>query len=201
MSELFDGLAPPRERGTSISGVHSGRAVTHDWITPREIIEALGGAESFDLDPCQSPTQPWPCARRGIVQPQDGLAADWGVGTRVYVNPPYSIHAAAWLSKLARHAAAGGSGTALIFARTETAMFFDAVWGVADAILFLEGRLHFHYPDGRRAEANAGGPSCLIAYGERDAQFLACSGLPGALVGEVSVARASSAGGLLDLMG
>ena len=77
----------------------------------------------------------------------------------MWCNPPYSVHAAAWLAKLARH----GRGTALIFARTETEMFFSHVWGVADAVLFLEGRLHFHYPDGRRAEANAGGPSCLIA--------------------------------------
>lgn len=199
--ELFPDLASPRQKGTSISGVHSGRAVTHDWITPREIIEALGGSESFDLDPCQSPTQPWPCARFGIVQPRDGLAEDWGAGTRVYLNPPYSVHASAWLAKLARHAAGGGSGTALIFARTETEMFFDHVWGVADAILFLEGRLHFHYPDGRRADANAGGPSCLIAYGERDAVALASSGLPGALVGEVSVARCVESGGLIDIMG
>lgn len=199
--ELFPDLADPRRRGTSIAGVHSGRAVTHDWITPREIIEALGGADTFDLDPCQSPTQPWPCALRGIVQPADGLASDWGVGSRVWLNPPYSVHAAAWLAKLARHAAGGGSGTALIFARTETEMFFDHVWGVAAAILFLEGRLHFHHPDGRRADANAGGPSCLIAYGERDAVALASSGLPGALVGEVSVARCVESGGLIDIMG
>jgi len=51
---LFTGLPEPRKRGTSIAGTHSGRAITHDWITPKFIIDALGGAESFDLDPCQS---------------------------------------------------------------------------------------------------------------------------------------------------
>ena len=79
MSELFD-VAPAERKGTSIAGVHSGRAKTHDWITPKHIIDALG---EFDLDPCQSPTQPWPCAKRGIVLPNDGLAEPWGGGTRV----------------------------------------------------------------------------------------------------------------------
>lgn len=195
VSALFDDLPDPARKGTSIAGVHSGRAITHDWITPRHIIDALGGAGSFCLDVSQSPTQPWPCARRGIVLPRDGLAEPWS--GRVWCNPPYSVHASAWMAKLARH----GRGTALIFARTETEMFFDHVWGQASAILFLEGRLHFHYPDGLRAEANAGGPSVLIAYGEQDAEFLACSGLPGALVGDVSVLRnKGSTGALLDLM-
>lgn len=172
MDNLFDIADPPR-KGTSIAGVHGPKVGTHDWITPRHIIDALG---RFDLDPCQSPTQPWPCAARGIVRPIDGLAEPWS--GRVWCNPPYSVHAAAWLDKLARH----GNGTALIFARTETAMFFEHVWKKATAVLFLEGRLHFHYPDGRRAEANAGGPSCLIAYGHSDADVLSTCGLPGAFV-------------------
>lgn len=177
---LFD-VPSERKRGISISGAHSGRAITHDWITPKFVIDALGGAESFDLDPCQSRTQPWPCAKRGIVLPEDGLSAPWK--GRVWCNPPYSVHASAWLAKLARH----GRGTALVFARTETEMFFSSVWGKATAILFLSGRLHFHYANGRRAEANAGGPSCLIAYGEDDASWLSASNLPGALVFDVSV--------------
>ncbi len=189
---IFDGLPDPSRKGTSIAGVHSGRAITHDWITPRHIIEALG---EFDLDVSQSPTQPWPCARRGIVLPRDGLSEPWD--GRVWCSPPYSVHASAWMGKLARH----GRGTALIFARTETEMFFDHVWGKASAILFLEGRLHFHYPDGRRAAANAGGPSCLIAYGDEDAVRLARSGLPGALVGETHVHRHKAArSGLIDIM-
>lgn len=194
MSEALFDLPDPTRKGTSIAGTHLGRAITHDWITPKFIIDALGGAMAFDLDPCQSRTQPWPCARRGVVQPIDGLREPWE--GRVWMNPPYSVHASEWMAKLARH----GRGTALIFARTETAMFFEHVWGQASAILFLEGRLHFHYPDGKRAEANAGGPSCLIAYGGGDAAALAASGLPGALVGDVGVMRSGPAGGLLDLM-
>lgn len=158
----------------SIAGVHKPNPATHDWITPKHIIEALG---PFDLDPCQSPTQPWLCARLGIVWPTDGLAESWS--GRVWCNPPYSVHAAAWLKKLSKHP---DGGTALIFARTETEMFFDCVWRSASAILFLEGRLHFHYPTGKRAPHNSGGPSCLVAYGKRDAEILRNCGLPGHFV-------------------
>lgn len=164
--------------GRSIAGPQSPRPQTHDWITPKFIVDALG---PFDLDPCQCSRQPWPCAARGIVLPDDGLVAPWS--GRVWLNPPYSVHASAWLAKLAQY----GRGTALIFARTDTEMFFSHVWGHARAVLFLKGRLHFHYPDGRRAGANAGGPSCLIAYGDDDAERLARAGLPGALVGSVAV--------------
>ena len=174
---MFD-MPEPARKGTSISGVHSPRAITHDWITPKFIIDVLG---EFDLDPCQSPTQPWLCAKRGIIQPRDGLSEPWA--GRVWCNPPYSVHAAPWLLRMALH----GSGIALVFARTETAMFFETAWSKASAILFLEGRLTFHYPNGRKADANAGGPSCLIAYSAADADCLASCGLRGALVRDVAL--------------
>lgn len=160
-------------KGRSIAGVHGPRAITHSWITPKHIVDALG---DFDLDPCQCDPQPWPCARNAYTLPTDGLREPWF--GRVWLNPPYSVHASQWLAKLARH----GTGTALIFARTETEMFFEHVWRKATAILFLEGRLHFHKPDGTRAPFNSGGPSCLIAYGKDDAMKLKDSGLRGAFV-------------------
>jgi hypothetical protein len=75
-----------------------------------------------------------------------------------------------------------GVGTALIFARTETAVFFETVWRAATAVLFIEGRLFFHRPDGSRAPANAGAPSCLVAYGQNDASQLKRSGIRGQFV-------------------
>lgn len=70
-----------------------------------------------------------------------------------------------------------GNGIALIPARTETAMFYECVWGKASAVLFIKGRPHFHYVDGRRADFNSGAPICLVAYGERNAEILERSGL------------------------
>ncbi len=157
---------------TGAMGSHqSHRSLSTTWLTPIEIVRALG---RFDLDPCGHPG--WPTADQLICLPDDGLTAEW-VG-RVWLNPPYGAEVWRWLAKLAAH----NRGTALIFARTETAGFTREVWGKASALLFLDGRLHFHRPDGTRAPANAGAPSVLVAYGRDDAVALSLSGLPGSLV-------------------
>lgn len=153
---------------------HSARAISTTWLTPLDILKPLG---TFDLDPCAAPEpRPWPTAARHITLPDDGLSATWE--GRVWLNPPYSFEAWKWLGKLADH----GTGTALVFARTETAGFVRTVWGRASAVLFLHGRLYFHRPDGTRAGANAGAPSCLVAYGAKDAAMLGASGLSGTFI-------------------
>jgi hypothetical protein len=86
----------------------------------------------------------------------------------VWLDPPYGQQTGLWLDRLSRH----GNGIALVFARTETAMFFEHVWGEVPGALFLEGRLHFFRPDGTRAQNNSGGPSVLLAYGEENARRL-----------------------------
>lgn len=153
----------------------SSRMISDTWLTPPEIITELG---PFGLDPCAAPEpRPWPTAARHIALPADGLTADWGA-ERVWLNPPYSREAVKWVRRLAVH----GRGTALIFARTETSWFAEAVWQMATAALFLHGRLYFHHADGRQAKANAGAPSVLVAYGEEDAARLEGCALPGTFV-------------------
>ena len=148
--------------------------ISDTWLTPPEILDALG---PFDLDPCAAPEpRPWPTAARHICLPDDGLAAPWS--GRVWLNPPYSREAFAWLRRMAAH----GHGTTLTFARTETGWFVETIWQAATAVLFLHGRLYFHRADGIRAAANAGAPSVLAAYGEQDAKRLKDSGLPGTYV-------------------
>lgn len=148
----------------------SHRAGTTTWLTPPHILDALG---PFDLDPCAAHN--WQTAKRHIILPDDGLSADWS--GRVWLNPPYGSEAWEWLAKLAGH----GDGIALVFARTETEGFVREVWRKADAVLFLHGRLHFHDVNGVRAKANAGAPSCLVAYGRNNVRALADCGLPGTL--------------------
>ncbi len=174
---------PGRRNSRGMSGHQSARSGSDTWLTPPEILSALG---SFDMDPCAAPEpRPWPTARVMIGKADgDGLAMPWR--GRVWLNPPYGNHhvMASWLSKMADH----GCGTALIFARTETAAFHDFVWRSAISLLFLEGRLHFHRPDGTRAKFNAGAPSVLVAYGQADADRLA-------------VAQAALAGAYVRLRG
>lgn len=176
-----------------IGSHHSAAAGTDVWLTPPDVLAALGGADSFDLDPCAAVNQPWPTARQHYTVQDNGLIRPWH--GRVWMNPPYSTSVIGkWMARMVEH----GQGIALIFARTETAIFQEMVWRSADALLFHESRLTFHVNEdtwfepkgkkpilarrGERAPANAGGPSVFCAYGAEDADVLASCGLPGAFV-------------------
>ena len=147
----------------------------HDeWLTPPEILLALG---PFDLDPCAPIVRPWETAARHYTVQDNGLALPWA--GRVWCNPPFGREAVKWLRRMADH----GNGVALIPARTETAMFYETVWGAADGVLFIKGRPHFHYVDGRRAAFNSGAPIALVAYGSANLDALRQSGLGFVVVG------------------
>lgn len=142
-----------------------------EWLTPPEIIKALG---DFDLDPCSPVNWPWDVNLIDYYTlKDDGLKLPWF--GRVWLNPPYGKHTGDWLKKLSDH----GNGIALIFARTETKMFFDYVWNRADSVLFLEGRLSFYHASGEKASMNAGAPSVLVAYGSDNTEMLKDSGIRG----------------------
>ena len=175
-SDLFGLPCPAMESG-------KGKAFSHDrsedvnhkyeWLTPPEIIKALG---PFDLDPC-SPVperRPWPTARNHYDITDNGLRKEWK--GRVWCNPPYENSlAGSFLSKCADH----GNAIVLIFARVETGNWFDYIWGRAHAVLFIKGRLCFYHSSGKPAEASAGAPSALIAYGAENADALKSSGIAG----------------------
>lgn len=160
-------------------------AASYTWLTPPVILDALG---PFDLDPCAAPSpRPWPTAAEHIEPPGDGLTAAWH--GRVWCNPPFGPHTGKWLARMAEH----GNGIALVFARTDTAMFQRHAFAAAQAVLFLSGRPHFHYATGKRAPGNSGGPICLVAYGASNARTLLTCGLPGAVVYALSLAATAGA--------
>lgn len=148
-----------KANGLGIGGHQNPVSQTDDWITPRWIAEALG---PFNLDPCECDPQPWKLADVGfsIKRGENGLVLPWSGS--VFVNPPYS-DPTPWAKKMAEH----GDGVFLTFARVETAWWQDWVWPHASAIWFPRGRLTFCFPDGKPAPYNSGGPTALIAYGDR----------------------------------
>ena len=152
----------------SLSGHQSAAAKSDEWLTPPELLAALG---RFDLDPCSPVNRPWPTAARHYTINDNGLLQPWH--GREFCNPPFGREAIHWLRRMRDH----GNGIALIPARTETAMFHETVWGHADAVLFLRSRPHFHTVDGRRAPFNSGAPICLVAYGAANTAALRASGL------------------------
>lgn len=152
----------------SMSSHQSARMLNDEWLTPPEIVKACG---TFDLDPCSPIVRPWDTATQHFTKEDDGLSQLWS--GRVWCNPPFGREAIKWMRRMVQH----GNGVALIPARTETIMFYETVWGAADAVLFIQGRPHFHYVDGRRAAANSGAPICLVAYGMQNVAALASSRL------------------------
>lgn len=154
------------------TGGDGGTATTHDWLTPPEILNALG---QFDMDPCASQFQPWRTATNQFTIEDDGLARDWS--GRVWCNPPYGPHAEQFLKRMAAH----GNGILLIFARTETKAFQEHCWNRAYAMLFMAGRIKFRLPGGGTS-GPAGAPSVLIAYGQENVHALVNSRIAGYVV-------------------
>jgi len=152
---------------TSFDRVADGK---DEWLTPPEIIKALG---VFDIDPCAPIVRPWDTAKNHYTINDDGLRRPWH--GRVWCNPPYGNNTGLWLAKMVEH----GNGIALIFARTETANFFKYIWGVAHSVFFFKGRLKFYNVDGTLALNSAGAPSCLVAYGFENACAIERSKLNG----------------------
>lgn len=153
-----------------IGSHQSAKMLNDEWLTPPEIILDLG---PFDLDPCAPIIRPWETAKKHFTINDNGLLQEWD--GFVWCNPPYGVQTTTWLSRMAIH----NNGIALIFARTETDMFFRNVWGCATSLLFIRGRLYFCYVDGRSAKANSGAPSVLIAYGHEADERLKRSKIQG----------------------
>jgi len=152
-----------------MGGHQSANMIKDEWLTPPKIVESLG---EFDLDPCSPINRPWPTAKNHLTINDNGLLSQWS--GRVWMNPPYGKHTSVWMERLVMH----GNGIALIFARTETKMFFNCVWSKAHAILFIKGRISFYHVDGTQA-SNGGAPSVLIAYGKSNAEILKDCSIPG----------------------
>jgi hypothetical protein len=161
------------EKLNGMGSHHSANMKNDEWLTPPEIIKALG---KFDLDPCAPIIRSWDTARHHFTIQNNGLSCLWY--GRVWCNPPYGLEAVKWLEKLAEH----GNGIALIFARTETKMFFDQVWNKAYSLLFIEGRLFFYDVNGKKAKSNSGAPSVLIAYDHTNSCILEHCNIPGKFI-------------------
>ena len=140
-----------------------------EWLTPPEMVKKLG---KFDLDPCCPIDAPFYHAKTNFTIEDDGLKKDWF--GRVYMNPPYGKHLNLWLEKLKNH----GNGIALIFARTETRMFFENIWDSADSLLFVKGRIRFYHVTGIQG-GTPGAPSVFVAYGKENSIALKNCGIAG----------------------
>ena len=143
-----------------------------EWLTPPELVKKLG---EFDLDPCCPIDPPFLHAKNNFTILDDGLSKEWF--GRVFCNPHYDKNLNLWLIKLKSH----GNGIAVLFARTETKLFFENVWDSASGILFVKGRIRFYHVSGGIG-GTPGAPSVFIAYGKNNAKILKESGIEGKFI-------------------
>ncbi len=142
---------------SSVSGFGFEKPVegnTNDWLTPPGLLAKLG---HFDMDPCGCPGMPWSTASMTYFPPEhNGLTEPWS--GRVWLNPPYGQQVGEWARRMAEH----GNGIMLTFARTDTNAWQKYIFPLADATLFLDGRVRFYLPSGERGKSGTA-PSALLA--------------------------------------
>ena len=145
------------------------------YLTPRHIVEALG---EFDLDPCGAPDHILAKHTYLLENGDDGLIDPWN--GRVWLNPPYGRYQRPWVERLVEY----GEGTALLPVATGTKLWQDVVWPNASAIHFYRHRIEFLRRKGFDGGEKMVSPqaSAIIAIGDKDAEALVRSDLPGFVV-------------------
>ena len=113
---------------------------TNEWSTPQAFFDELNKEFNFTLDPCAT-SENAKCNKYFTVE-DDGLKQDWSKDT-VFMNPPYGREIKYWVQKAYEESLKGATVVCLIPARTDTAYWHDYIFGKADDIRFLRGRLKF----------------------------------------------------------
>lgn len=113
---------------------------SEEWPTPDSFFRSLHREFSFTLDPCATPDNAK--CRRFFTKAQNGLSQD-GKTHRVFCNPPYGREMRECAPKCFLSSQAGALVVLLAHARTDTRWFHDWVYGKADEIRFVRGRLKF----------------------------------------------------------
>ena len=114
---------------------------SNEWATPTDFYNELDAEFHFNLDPCCTHENA-KCERHYTIE-DDGLTQDWG-GARVFCNPPYSRELPKWAKKCYEESRKPNTLVVMLVpARTDTAWFWDWIYGKAE-IRFVRGRLHFN---------------------------------------------------------
>jgi DNA N-6-adenine-methyltransferase (Dam) len=142
------------------------------WVVPKSIIDKLG---DIDMDVCAPFNRPWNSAKEHLTVLDDGMNKDWS--GRVFCNPPDGALTYSWLEKCVKHR----NAIALVYAKTDAAYFQDIIMKSATAVIFIKGRVKYHYTDGTKADS-APLPSMLVAFSHETGCTLEKSGINGSFI-------------------
>jgi phage N-6-adenine-methyltransferase len=161
-----------------VQGGTMGPGRSEEWGTPPALFEALDcELGPFDLDAAASGE--WIAKCEDFITPEeDALLTEWGeIGSRVFVNPPYSVKrvdfagekmqtTAAFLHQAAAQAAEGRLVCALTPHRSDTRWWREAVQGKATEVRQIAGRLKYQLYEGGvlTPKAAAPYPSCVVLF-------------------------------------
>ena len=113
---------------------------TNEWSTPQDFFDELDKEFNFTLDPCAT-SENAKCTKYFTVE-DDGLKQDWSKDV-VFMNPPYGREIKYWVKKAYEESLKGATVVCLIPARTDTTYWHNYIFGKADDIRFIKGRLKF----------------------------------------------------------
>ena len=113
---------------------------TNEWSTPQDFFDELDKEFNFTLDPCAT-SENAKCNKYFTVE-DDGLKRDWSKDI-VFMNPPYGRDIKYWIKKAYEESLKGATVVCLIPSRTDTAYWHNYIFGKADDIRFIKGRLKF----------------------------------------------------------
>ncbi len=133
-----------------LNATNDGTADRDTWCTPEWIAAAIG---KWDLDPCSNSRSHVIASRRFALEDgDDGLvrSVDFDVGTRVFVNPPYS------LGQVIRWIAAYGHMRFCFLVRFDPSTeWFGELYAKSRLVCVPRGRrVNFEPPPGVRASSN-----------------------------------------------
>lgn len=163
MSWLFPEMAPSVAQAVQ-------DAASDEWFTPRWFLAWL---PPIRLDPCASPHSNVAAANVLDVRAgHDGLTQAWSVPESgdgiVFVNPPYS-DCARWVEKCAAIAATAAIPiVALVPGYAGDQYWHRAVWGKAQWVGFIAGRIRFDTANGPGKDS-ASFTSAMVCWGDREA--------------------------------
>ena len=132
------------------------------WETPQAFFNELHKEFDFTLDAAASHEN----AKLDNYYTEEDNALEQECGGRVFVNPPYGREIKHWVKKAYEESLEPYNECVvmLIPARTDTIYWHEYIFGKADEIDFLKGRLKFELNG--ETKQSAPFPSALIRYGE-----------------------------------
>lgn len=144
-----------------INGTCTPELLRDEWQTPPFITSWIKFYTPFDVDLCA--TKDNALAKTYFSKQENCLDRDWHKFGKVgYCNPPYS-NVRPFLEKAIQERDQGFRSIFLIPSPNGERHYHDCVFGQADKIVFITGRLSFSTPQNKPVNGNPRG-SCLIYY-------------------------------------